>query len=674
MIRPTWGESSAAEFQLLVRDSRTPKLRSPLEFAESECCLPKDGGPFEGLPFRADRQPWSRILLDAMADDWWLELVTSGPSQSGKTYTCFALPIIYHTAELREPYIVGVPDLAMCNDKWRVDIEPVFLASPMLRRLLPISGAGSRGGKISEPYVIRLRNGVDIKFMTAGGDDTTKAGFTSRVIGITEAARFSNPGESSVEAGPLKQLQARQKSHKRVRRRSYIEGTHTILTELPWILWELSSQSRLVVPCPHCRYWVCPGREDLVGWQNAESEQQAADQAAFACPKCKEPMSEEQRRSANDQVKIIHKGQTIDRAGRIRGDRPATRRLYFHYTSYHNCFLDAADFGVEEWQAAQIDEDSAERQQAEKALCQFSHGIPYEAPVIEITPLEAADVIEKASELPRGLLPSDTRWVTLASDCGMYRLHWTMIAWRANRTGHIADYGTIEVLKRGEGTAASRRKSVRREILRSLAQLMVRCKMGWQVDTETKRRAPDQVWIDCRYLSDEVAEFCKAAGNKTFRPFWGYGSGQSAPHKYTHPTKRTKTNDILFIGDQYNERRDRARACVAAHGDADHWKSFLHDGLATGEDMPGSITLFADIETNHKVFAKHLTAEKQIVEHHPKRGPITVWVLPEGSTNHFFDSSYMACAAGHRVGFRINRPRRNSKQLTLAQLRRQASK
>ncbi len=48
--------------------------------------------------------------------------------------------------------------------------------------------------------------------MSAGSDDAGKAGFTARVLGVTEAARFSSNGDASVEADPLRQLRARQRS------------------------------------------------------------------------------------------------------------------------------------------------------------------------------------------------------------------------------------------------------------------------------------------------------------------------------------------------------------------------------------------------------------------------------------------------------------------------------
>ncbi len=130
----------------------------------------------------------------------------------------------------------------MAANKWELDVMPVMESSPNLRSLKPTSGAGSAGGKIKD--MVTLRDGVAIKLMSAGSQDTGKAGFTSRVLGVTEAARFSTAGESSVEADPLRQLRARQRSYEEHERFTYVEGTVTLETDLPWRFKPLRIRNR----------------------------------------------------------------------------------------------------------------------------------------------------------------------------------------------------------------------------------------------------------------------------------------------------------------------------------------------------------------------------------------------------------------------------------------------
>ncbi len=119
--------------------------------------------------------------------------------------------------------------------------------------------------------MVTLGNGQFLKIMSAGGDDVNKAAFTSRVICITEAARFSEGAETSVEADPFSQLQARQRAYSETERRTYIEGTLTIEEELPWVLRPQSTKSQLLAQCPwsKCKAYMLPSREHLFGWQDA---------------------------------------------------------------------------------------------------------------------------------------------------------------------------------------------------------------------------------------------------------------------------------------------------------------------------------------------------------------------------------------------------------------------
>ena len=94
---------------------------------------------------------------------------------------------------------VRVPDMRMANNKWEIDFLPVFNASPTLGLLRPTKGA--RVARRPSQDAVRLENGSVLKWMTAGGDDTQQPGFTADGgVYVTEAARFSAGGESSVES------------------------------------------------------------------------------------------------------------------------------------------------------------------------------------------------------------------------------------------------------------------------------------------------------------------------------------------------------------------------------------------------------------------------------------------------------------------------------------------
>src|SRR5678816_4563381 len=138
-------------------------------------------------------------------------------TQSGKTLACFVIPLLYHLFELGETVICGLPDMDMAADKWREDILPVIERS-RYRQLLPSSGGGSRGGRVE---TIQFANGATLKYMSGGGSDKSRAGFTSRVVVITETDGMDQSGGRSRESDKITQLEARTRAYGS-RKRIYI--------------------------------------------------------------------------------------------------------------------------------------------------------------------------------------------------------------------------------------------------------------------------------------------------------------------------------------------------------------------------------------------------------------------------------------------------------------------
>ena len=116
--------------------------------------------------------------------------------------------------------ICGLPDMAMAADKWREDILPAIEQS-RFRDLLPRRGGGSRGGRVES---LKFVNGATLKFMSGGGTDKSRAGFTSRVAVITETDGMDQPGATSRESDKITQLEARTRAYGD-RKRIYMECT-----------------------------------------------------------------------------------------------------------------------------------------------------------------------------------------------------------------------------------------------------------------------------------------------------------------------------------------------------------------------------------------------------------------------------------------------------------------
>ena len=614
----------------MLRQARAPKLRTMREFAEQEIIIPD--GPFKDRKFNCDRQPFSRVWFDLCDDKRWNRKFAPGCTQSGKSLTAFVIPVLYHLFEQQETVIAGVPDMDMAADKWREDLLPV-IERTKYRELIPTRGPGSRGGKFD---AIQFLNGATLKFMSGGGGDKSRAAFTSRVLCVTEVDGFDFAGEASREADKFTQLEARTLAYGE-NKCIYGECTVSIETGRVWTEWTNGTKTDLHLRCPHCRQFAALEREHLVGWQDADSEEDARKRAAWACPKCGELWTEADRRAANLEAVPVHRDQTIDGQGVVHGEPPATRTLGFRWHAVHNFFYDTGYVGGEEWIASRaVDEENAEKKQR-----QFLFTLPHVPAKVDHTPLSAHGIMGRTRDPMRGLVPADTEILTLAIDIGKFRCHWLLLAFRASGAIHIVDYGRLECLADQLGEE--------RGILTALTEFREVIDQGWIVDgSGRERRQPDQIFIDSRYQRDTIFQFCRESG-EPFLPVMGFGVEQRTG-TYHRPT--SLNNSVKLIGDEYHIVFDAAALLFVVQINADAWKSWAHARLAQQLDTFGAMTVYKALPRDHLALAKQLTAEKRVEEFIAGKGPVTKWVRVHRN-NHWFDTLYLACAAGHFAGYEL---------------------
>lgn len=617
------------EFESWADRARTPRIRSMRQFAESEIVLPD--GPLKGRKFRVDRNPVSGIWFDAVDSSQWNRHVLTAPTQTGKTLVGFVIPSLYHLFELNETVICGVPNMDIAGDKWREDLLPAIEAS-RYRDLLPRSGAGSQGGKVE---AIKFRNGATLKFMSGGGNDKKRAAFTSRVLVVTETDGMDESGGTSREADKITQMEARTRAFGS-RKRIYLECTVSIETGRTWREYKAGTESRIAVPCIHCRVWVIPERENLIGWQESESVIQAKAETVFACPECGAFWSEKDRHQMNRQGKLIHRGQEIAPDGVVRGIAAQVDTLGFRWHAFHNMLIPAADVGADEWHAQRdVDEDNAEKQ-----MRQFVWALPYIPNIETEHHVEVESIIHRQHAEPRAAVPAGCQLLTAAVDVGKYLLHWLVIGWEEGAKGRLVDYGRIEV--------PSAEMPLEQAVLNALRQ--------WREIAVTGFPGPGRVlmpvhdsWIDSGYETEAVYHFCRESG-RGFRAVKGFGGGQLVNRYYNPPTQLT--GGILHIGDGYHVSRLKSQRIDLVDIDADHWKTWVHGSLTCPKDGPGAMTLFRTEPREHLSLAKHWTAEEKTTEFKAGKGEIIKWNRKR-KNNHWFDCAYMAAAAGHFHGARL---------------------
>jgi phage terminase large subunit GpA-like protein len=660
------------ELNWFARAAQIPKRRSIRRFAEEEIIIPD--GPYEGLHFHCGRQPYTRLFFGAVDSARYSRFWCLGPTQSGKTLMGFIVPLFYHLFEIGETVICGLPDEAMAYDKWTEDIKPI-LERTRYRDQVPTIGLGSRGGKFKG---IRFRNGSTLRFMTGGSGDKGRAGFTARVVVITEVDGLAAISEGSHEADKIKQLIGRTRAFG-VRARVYGECTATVEEGRICTEYASGTASKIALHCPLCGGYSLPTfnkaeRELLSGWKDAANEIEAREKAAFSCAACGGAWSEDERRFANAHAVLVHRGQEIEPADApegesngtapegegeyiIKGEHPRTTALGFRWSAVNNLFVTAADVAADEWHGQRaIDEDNAERE-----LHQYVWALPYRPPAIEAAVLNAEALVRRVAKYPRGLVPPWCEYLTAHVDCGKYLIYWMAVAWRVDGTGHVVDYGRNEV--------ASDQLGVERGLATALREFRDMALLGWTVSAAAEGRKeesiragtlriPDQIWIDAGWQTDCVYAFIRDCGTDEparFRPAVGRGVGQEMGRNYIRPKKTGGL--VRMIGEEYHVVRLRDERLALVEVNADHWKGWVQQRLSAPVDAAGALTLFSAQPSDHFALSKHLTAEHEVQEFVPGKGLIRRWVR-DRRANHWLDCLYNCAASAHLCGVRLVDDRR----------------
>ena len=623
--------------------ARAPAVRPMGQWAEEMIRLPN--GPASGERYRHHRHPVSKAFFDEVDSGRWSRIAATGPTQNGKTLMCYVIPVLHHLFEMKETVIVGLPTLEMANDKWSEDFLPVIEASEYASEL-PTSGEGSRGGQVKRS--IRFRNGATMRFMSAGGNDKKRSAYTSRVVAITEADGMDEASSTSREADKIEQIEARTRAFGRTGKRVYLECTVSIERGRIWQEITSGSNAKLLRPCPYCGDFVAPEREHLKGWQDAETSEQAAKASFFVCPSCDEPWSEEDRRKAALSIVICHAGQSVDIYGNRTGDYPETQTFGFRWSAIDNPFVSIGDLGAEEWLASK----ARDHENAEKKMRQFIWAMPYDPPDIELTPLDAATLEKRSSELRKGIVPDDTKAITVGIDTGKRMLHWTAVA--SGESGS-------RVIEYGKQPVASDKLGVKQALIVALNELAKYFSGGWQSESG-QAFAASQVWIDSGWHehTDGVYQFCSEAnrsmglaiGSEVYRPTKGYGEGQRRMTRYIAPDAKRK--GVMYLGSEFHiakvKRNGRTiPGVMLVHMNSDHWKSELHQRLLMPADEALALTIYqAASFAEHTEFCKHLTAEKQVEKYIESRGEVIIWERVDRN-NHWLDATYAAVCAGEAM-------------------------
>lgn len=626
------------EFEHFFSAARPIRKRTIAEFAEA--CLVIPEGRYEGMRFKYDRQPFTRLLLKQLAKREYPRNAITGCVQSGKSLMGYVLVILYYTCELAERVVVALPTMKTAEAKWRHEIRPAMCASGFAH-LLPTVGQGSKhGAKVEE---ITLRNGAVIKFMAAHGGDENRSSFTARVVCFTEVDKMDEASESSRHADPVSQILQRLGSYESQDQVVFFECTVSIKSGRIWQEYENGTASRIIVACPHCGKWQTPEREHLKGWQDANTKVEAGRLAYWECGECQGRWDDAQRREMNHQARLLHRGQELTPDGRIVGEPIETDTFGFRWNAFNNHLRPTSDYGQLEWSTREASDVGDQ----EKSLVQDHWASPWESPDFDETPLDKRAVARRVRAWPRGFVPKSEQFLTVGVDVGAHAIHYAAVAALEDSSLHCVQYGMVGV-NSGE-------LGLERGISEALADLFGVLEVGLNREGWNVPRIPDRVLVDAGYQTSTVFAACQ----RTQRAQWAlplYGRGESVYRggRYVQPEKTSDT--IKYIGDGYHVRWSPKRRSFALEINVDSWKSWLHARLAVSADGHAPLTFYTAPPREHETMARHLVAERLVNEHVEKRGLVQRWVNESNRPNHYLDALVYAVVGAHLQGFQIVRP------------------
>jgi phage terminase large subunit GpA-like protein len=644
--------------------------RSFLDFSTEEIIIPR--GKFKGQPYNPRRKPASILWFNELDSHRWQIHNYTGPTQSGKTLDAFIIPILYCLFEKEEDVIVGIPDMKMSMAKWRKDILPVLIRS-QYARFLPDKGKGSRGGELHE---VAFKNGTYLTFMSFGGGDKARAGDTAPNLIITETDGANEVSENSEEGTKIQQLIGRTLSYDL---EAFIVMECTVTTDegITWQNHVKGTESRIGRPCHACGEYVSPERDHFHGWQEATDEIQAGQLAQFRCPNCAEPWTDEQRFQANRRSKLIHRGQTIDKHGRITGELPRTSTLGFRCSAIDN-FLRSSEFlGRLMWKAVR-EED---REAADRTIKQQQFAEAVTRKDDELPPLALHDtasrIVRGVSGTQQGIVPEGYSTLTVGTDLRATQLHWVAIAWLPDATARVIDYGIYNVPSRKFGHEVA----LRWALTKMRDDVLIH---GFKTESGEIQHI-DRWWIDAGWMPDPIYKFARESKlqnkfwEKRLSPYLGRGVGaqyygKETQGNYHHPEK--PGGKVLRIIDQAHRRYNINQQSSYWMIDADHYKVFVHNRLRiplyvqdfdddgnpipitdydSAELTPGAMSLFVPRSGDHIEYIRQLLAERQTTQFVPDRGPVTKMVVVS-QVNHFLDATYAASAAAVDCGIATTPP------------------
>lgn len=278
----------------------------------------------------------------------------------------------------------------------------------------------------------------------------------------------------------------------------------------------------------------------------------------------------------------------------------------YEISALQSCYNAIADMGLEAFQT------------------EFQNDPPVDE--LEASKLEYYMISERVNGLDRGVKPADAEYVTGFIDVHSDRLFWAVTAWEKNLIGYVMDYGAERIDTPIRGTISDGDMQ---------DQIIVNIRKALESLTASLPDV-DLGFIDAGYMPEAVYAFVRSQQKSVWRPSIG-GSSRAGGYRSPKPSRYVRQ-----IGAGYHESFLTDFKLWLTIFDPNKFKFLAQEGFRTSGRQPGSITLFGDEPTTHKVFGEHIASEV----YNPERRAFEVI----SKNNHWLDCMAGNVLAAMRLG------------------------
>jgi phage terminase large subunit GpA-like protein len=619
--------------RVLARARILTRQPTRLEFS-SRCKLV--GGELKGHAYNPDSDPIQRWLIEQMDLGIWERIFWCAPPQfGGKTVVGILMPTLFALIVQRLPVGYALPTLQDLDKAWHTKLRPQLLASGFGDHL-PLHGPGSKGGRgpavqLRDPTTGDLEGHI---LFCAGGayGDTVAAMF------IDEADQFRKNDEPDIEA--LEDLWNRCNAYRSRALRIAVgtiewDDNSTIIAMVTG-----GTETRPWLRCPHCgTHQAIDPDKQLV--YDGDDDAAVVASARLVCSHCDVRWTEDDRQQAIRDLRMVHRGQTVDAKGDVQGLVPRTTSLGLIYSAFDCPHARLPELAREHWHAKRAE---AKGQYAlMRKFTRYRLVRPYVQPAIagELSNKTLAE-LTKRSDFHKREVPTWVRRIAVSVDVQKNRHYWLALGLGADARWCIIDWG-YEYLTPllPDGTIDKTYEPTTADRVRVMDAVNTIAMRGWP-----RQGNPDEVvvptiaGIDTGWHPSEIVPWVAA------QPMWcslkGVGRDQSGRKDDQRRDGKGLLEDALaerllgFV--TVSQPTTMTIPLWLINGS--NVRQMLHSGLMRAPGSPGSGMLPRDLATNDSLLL-HLTAELWTKD--TKTGK-WYWREARADRNHLLDCSTQCLA------------------------------